>query len=159
MERARGGADGRRGDAWRAHLARALQAWRGRRLLSSALHTRALRPCGARGRRRGTTREWPAQPCGARAYGARAGQTASYLLPCFRHILDQRPIDVSDGPIAVIFTPARELCIQVHAVQAARHTGAWGVVSLLLRELCIQVPLSPMKLRVRATRTVWAGFV
>ncbi len=40
-------------------------------------------------------------------------QTASYLLPCFRHILDQRPIDVADGPIALIFTPARELCIQV----------------------------------------------
>lgn len=27
-------------------------------------------------------------------------------------MLDQRPIDVADGPIAIIFTPARELCIQ-----------------------------------------------
>jgi ATP-dependent RNA helicase DDX46/PRP5 len=42
-----------------------------------------------------------------------SGKTASYLLPCFRHVADQPPIEQGDGPVAIVFTPARELCVQV----------------------------------------------
>lgn len=31
----------------------------------------------------------------------------------FRHILDQSPLDETDGPIAIIMTPTRELCMQI----------------------------------------------
>mmetsp|Transcript_55333 Transcript_55333/g.135525 ORF Transcript_55333/g.135525 Transcript_55333/m.135525 type:complete len:856 (-) Transcript_55333:281-2848(-) len=57
-----------------------------------------------------------------------SGKTASYLLPCFRHILDQRPPEEKEGPVAVIFTPARELCIQVflQAKKFLKHLGIRG---------------------------------
>ena len=31
----------------------------------------------------------------------------------FRHILDQPDLDEMDGPIAIIMTPTRELCVQI----------------------------------------------
>lgn len=31
----------------------------------------------------------------------------------FRHILDQPPLDETDGPITIIMTPTRELCMQI----------------------------------------------
>ena len=43
-----------------------------------------------------------------------SGKTLSFLLPMFRHIMDQRPLDFDDGPIAVIFSPTRELAIQTY---------------------------------------------
>jgi ATP-dependent RNA helicase DDX46/PRP5 len=57
-----------------------------------------------------------------------SGKTASYLLPCFRHILDQRVPEEREGPIAIIFTPARELCIQVYltAKKFLKHLGIRG---------------------------------
>lgn len=42
-----------------------------------------------------------------------SGKTLAFLLPMFRHILDQPPLDETDGPIAVIMTPTRELCMQI----------------------------------------------
>jgi ATP-dependent RNA helicase DDX46/PRP5 len=57
-----------------------------------------------------------------------SGKTGSYLLPCFRHVLDQRPPEDLEGPSALIFTPARELCIQVflQAKKFFKHIGVRG---------------------------------
>lgn len=43
-----------------------------------------------------------------------SGKTIAFLLPMFRHIKDQRPIDSLEGPIALIMTPTRELAVQIH---------------------------------------------
>ncbi|XP_062867669.1 probable ATP-dependent RNA helicase DDX46 isoform X2 [Trichomycterus rosablanca] len=42
-----------------------------------------------------------------------SGKTIAFLLPMFRHILDQTPLDEGEGPIAVIMTPTRELALQI----------------------------------------------
>ncbi|XP_076129782.1 putative ATP-dependent RNA helicase DDX46 [Alosa pseudoharengus] len=42
-----------------------------------------------------------------------SGKTIAFLLPMFRHIMDQRPLDEGEGPIAVIMTPTRELALQI----------------------------------------------
>nr|XP_022906743.1 probable ATP-dependent RNA helicase DDX46 [Onthophagus taurus] len=42
-----------------------------------------------------------------------SGKTLAFLLPMFRHILDQPPLDETDGPISIIMTPTRELCMQI----------------------------------------------
>lgn len=41
-----------------------------------------------------------------------SGKTLAFLLPMFRHILDQPELDELDGPIAVIMSPTRELAMQ-----------------------------------------------
>ncbi|GAM41389.1 ATP-dependent RNA helicase [Talaromyces pinophilus] len=43
-----------------------------------------------------------------------SGKTVSFLLPMFRHIKDQRPLDNMEGPIGLIMTPTRELATQIH---------------------------------------------
>lgn len=43
-----------------------------------------------------------------------SGKTLAFLLPMFRHIKDQRPLEGLDGPIAIIMTPTRELATQIH---------------------------------------------
>jgi ATP-dependent RNA helicase DDX46/PRP5 len=43
-----------------------------------------------------------------------SGKTLAFLLPLFRHINDQRPIEIGEGPIALIMTPTRELAMQIH---------------------------------------------
>ncbi|KAK2626902.1 hypothetical protein QTJ16_004077 [Diplocarpon rosae] len=43
-----------------------------------------------------------------------SGKTIAFLLPMFRHIRDQRPLEGSDGPIGLIVTPTRELATQIH---------------------------------------------
>lgn len=43
-----------------------------------------------------------------------SGKTIAFLLPMFRHIKDQRPLEQMEGPIAVIMTPTRELATQIH---------------------------------------------
>ncbi|CAH1116014.1 unnamed protein product, partial [Phaedon cochleariae] len=42
-----------------------------------------------------------------------SGKTLAFLLPMFRHILDQPPLEDTDGPISIIMTPTRELCMQI----------------------------------------------
>lgn len=42
-----------------------------------------------------------------------SGKTIAFILPMFRHILDQSPLDDGDGPISIIMTPTRELCMQI----------------------------------------------
>ncbi|CAB3406901.1 unnamed protein product [Caenorhabditis bovis] len=41
-----------------------------------------------------------------------SGKTLAFLLPMFRHILDQPELEEGDGPIAVIMAPTRELAMQ-----------------------------------------------
>ncbi|KAI9670578.1 MAG: pre-mRNA processing RNA-helicase [Alyxoria varia] len=43
-----------------------------------------------------------------------SGKTIAFLLPMFRHIKDQRPLESLDGPIGLVLTPTRELCTQIH---------------------------------------------
>lgn len=42
-----------------------------------------------------------------------SGKTIAFLLPMFRHIKDQRPLDSQDGPISLVMTPTRELAVQI----------------------------------------------
>ncbi|KAL7024973.1 hypothetical protein ACKWTF_013285 [Chironomus riparius] len=42
-----------------------------------------------------------------------SGKTISFIIPMFRHILDQPPLEESDGPVSIIMTPTRELCMQI----------------------------------------------
>lgn len=49
-----------------------------------------------------------------------SGKTLSYLLPMFRHIGDQPPLEQNEsGPIGLILCPARELAVQIHNVTKA----------------------------------------
>jgi ATP-dependent RNA helicase DDX46/PRP5 len=43
-----------------------------------------------------------------------SGKTMGYTLPMLRHVLDQPPLAVNDGPIALIMVPTRELAMQVY---------------------------------------------
>ena len=43
-----------------------------------------------------------------------SGKTIAFLLPMFRHIMDQRPLASMEGPIGLIMTPTRELATQIH---------------------------------------------
>ncbi|KAI9355714.1 P-loop containing nucleoside triphosphate hydrolase protein [Zopfochytrium polystomum] len=43
-----------------------------------------------------------------------SGKTIAFLLPMFRHIKDQRPLEIMEGPIALIMTPTHELAVQIH---------------------------------------------
>lgn len=43
-----------------------------------------------------------------------SGKTIAFLLPMFRHIKDQRPLDALEGPIGLILSPTRELATQIH---------------------------------------------
>ncbi|KAL5508003.1 PRP5 [Sanghuangporus vaninii] len=43
-----------------------------------------------------------------------SGKTVAFLLPLFRHIKDQRPLEPMEGPIAIVMTPTRELAVQIH---------------------------------------------
>ncbi|KAK3090638.1 hypothetical protein FSP39_013319, partial [Pinctada imbricata] len=42
-----------------------------------------------------------------------SGKTLAFLVPLFRHVMDQAPLDEEDGPIVVIMTPTRELALQI----------------------------------------------
>lgn len=42
-----------------------------------------------------------------------SGKTLAFILPMFRHVLDQPALEDTDGPIALIMTPTRELCMQI----------------------------------------------
>ena len=42
-----------------------------------------------------------------------SGKTIAFILPMFRHILDQPALEDGEGPISIIMTPTRELCMQI----------------------------------------------
>lgn len=43
-----------------------------------------------------------------------SGKTIAFLLPLFRHVLDQPALSINDGPIALVMTPTRELAMQTY---------------------------------------------
>jgi ATP-dependent RNA helicase DDX46/PRP5 len=43
-----------------------------------------------------------------------SGKTIAFLLPMFRHIKDQRPLEQLDGPVGLVLSPTRELATQIH---------------------------------------------
>ncbi|KAF8165203.1 P-loop containing nucleoside triphosphate hydrolase protein [Crassisporium funariophilum] len=43
-----------------------------------------------------------------------SGKTIAFLLPLFRQIKDQRPLEQMEGPLAIVMTPTRELAVQIH---------------------------------------------
>ncbi|RDD47700.1 putative ATP-dependent RNA helicase DDX46, partial [Trichoplax sp. H2] len=55
-----------------------------------------------------------------------SGKTLAFLLPMFRHILDQNALSPGDGPIGLIMTPTRELAIQITR-ECRRFTKAIGM--------------------------------
>ncbi|XP_043202478.1 probable ATP-dependent RNA helicase DDX46 isoform X2 [Amphibalanus amphitrite] len=42
-----------------------------------------------------------------------SGKTLAFVLPMMRHIADQHELEDTDGPIAIIMAPTRELCLQI----------------------------------------------
>ncbi|XP_048480001.1 probable ATP-dependent RNA helicase DDX46 isoform X1 [Plutella xylostella] len=42
-----------------------------------------------------------------------SGKTLAFILPMFRHVLDQPSLEEGDGPVSLIMTPTRELCMQI----------------------------------------------
>ncbi len=63
-----------------------------------------------------------------------SGKTLAFLLPLFRHINAQPELEDGDGPIAIIMTPTRELCMQIgkeirrfqRAIRGARSVCVYG---------------------------------
>ncbi|KAI9674750.1 MAG: pre-mRNA processing RNA-helicase [Caeruleum heppii] len=43
-----------------------------------------------------------------------SGKTIAFLLPMFRHIKDQKPLEALQGPVGLVMTPTRELATQIH---------------------------------------------
>ncbi|WVF72281.1 pre-mRNA-processing ATP-dependent RNA helicase PRP5 [Kwoniella sp. CBS 6097] len=43
-----------------------------------------------------------------------SGKTIAFLLPLLRHVRDQRPVTGSEGPIAIVMSPTRELASQIY---------------------------------------------
>ncbi|KAH8830732.1 P-loop containing nucleoside triphosphate hydrolase protein [Flagelloscypha sp. PMI_526] len=43
-----------------------------------------------------------------------SGKTMAFLIPMFRHIKDQRPLEQMEGPVGIVMTPTRELAVQIH---------------------------------------------
>ena len=67
-----------------------------------------------------------------------SGKTLAFLLPLFRHMNAQPELEEGDGPIAIIMTPTRELCMQIgkeikkfaRATKGARHVCVYGGTSI-----------------------------
>jgi ATP-dependent RNA helicase DDX46/PRP5 len=60
-----------------------------------------------------------------------SGKTLAYVLPSLRHFLDQRPLEVGDGPMGMVMAPTRELALQIHA-EYRKYSKATGI-----RSVCI----------------------
>ncbi|XP_044581293.1 probable ATP-dependent RNA helicase DDX46 isoform X1 [Cotesia glomerata] len=60
-----------------------------------------------------------------------SGKTLAFLMPMIRHILDQPPVADGEGPIALIMTPTRELCMQIGR-DSKKFTKSLG-----LRHVCV----------------------
>ncbi|KAH9130236.1 hypothetical protein LEN26_008733 [Aphanomyces euteiches] len=57
-----------------------------------------------------------------------SGKTLAFLLPMFRHILDQPPLADGEGPIGLIMAPARELVQQIY-IESKKFTKDLGLRS------------------------------
>lgn len=80
-----------------------------------------------------------------------SGKTLAFLLPALVHIMAQPPLTGSDGPIALLLAPTRELVQQTHSIaahfcartsgeDALRTTAIYGGVSLLSQLPSEQAP-------------------
>ena len=58
-----------------------------------------------------------------------SGKTVAFLLPMFRHVLDQRKLGFMEGPIAIIMTPTRELAVQIQS-ECLKFAKAFNLRSL-----------------------------
>jgi ATP-dependent RNA helicase DDX46/PRP5 len=71
----------------------------------------------------------PAIMCGRDIIGVAktgSGKTLAFLLPMFRHILDQPPLRDNEGPIGLIMAPARELAFQIYN-EAKKFSKSLGI--------------------------------
>ena len=67
-----------------------------------------------------------------------SGKTLAFLLPLFRHMNAQPPLEDDDGPISIIMTPTRELCMQIgkeikkfsKCIKGARTVCVYGGTSI-----------------------------
>uniref|UniRef100_A0AAV1UIW0 RNA helicase n=1 Tax=Peronospora matthiolae TaxID=2874970 RepID=A0AAV1UIW0_9STRA len=55
-----------------------------------------------------------------------SGKTLAFLLPMFRHILAQPPLQENEGPIGIVMAPARELAQQIY-VEARKFSKGLGL--------------------------------
>ncbi|KAF4141779.1 Helicase conserved C-terminal domain [Phytophthora infestans] len=55
-----------------------------------------------------------------------SGKTLAFLLPMFRHVLAQPPLQENEGPIGIIMAPARELAQQIY-VEARKFSKGLGL--------------------------------
>ncbi|KAF4319453.1 hypothetical protein BBI17_005973 [Phytophthora kernoviae] len=55
-----------------------------------------------------------------------SGKTLAFLLPMFRHILHQPPLQEGEGPIGIVMAPARELAQQIY-VEARKFSKGLGL--------------------------------
>ncbi len=89
-----------------------------------------------------------------------SGKTIAFLLPMFRHIKDQRPLEQMEGPVAVIMTPTRELAVQIHreCKPFLRVLNLRVSVNVLLMlnvylnvvyRLCVRMAVPPSRTRLR----------
>ena len=44
-----------------------------------------------------------------------SGKTLAFVLPMLRHVLDQPPLELEEGPVAIVLSPTRELAIQTYS--------------------------------------------
>ena len=82
-----------------------------------------------------------------------SGKTMAFLLPMFRHINDQRPVEAMEGPIGIIMTPTRELAIQIYRESKPFLRG------LGLRAACVYggVPISEQIAEMKKTAEIVVG--
>ncbi|TRY62763.1 hypothetical protein TCAL_11255 [Tigriopus californicus] len=59
-----------------------------------------------------------------------SGKTLAFLLPMFRHIAAQPELEEGDGPIAIVMTPTRELCMQIGQEVRKFQRGLKGIRSV-----------------------------
>eukprot|EP00127_Corallochytrium_limacisporum_P006190 Clim_evm7s221 gene=Clim_evmTU7s221 len=55
-----------------------------------------------------------------------SGKTLAFLIPLFRHVMDQPRVRPGEGPIAIVLTPTRELATQIHA-EASKFANALNI--------------------------------
>lgn len=55
-----------------------------------------------------------------------SGKTMSFVLPMLRHVMDQPPLAINEGPIALIMTPTRELAMQTYS-ECLKFTKSLGL--------------------------------
>ncbi|KDN45076.1 P-loop containing nucleoside triphosphate hydrolase protein [Tilletiaria anomala UBC 951] len=79
-----------------------------------------------------------------------SGKTMAFLLPMFRHINDQRPVETMEGPVGLIMTPTRELAIQIYRESKPFLRG------LGLRAVCVYggVPISEQIAEMKKTAEI-----